>query len=78
MKATLPVLGKMHELKEKLRLIFESTQNWALGLLKLADWLSVAYRYFPKSKKTIIRWIGEMIACFDNRTTNAVIQSKRI
>ncbi|AOY82248.2 transposase [Moorena producens JHB] len=68
------MLGKMHELKEKLRVIFESTQNWANGLFKLADWLSVAHQYFPKSKKTIIRWIGKIIGYFDNRTTNGVVE----
>ncbi len=64
-----PVFRKMHELKEKLRNIFETNKNWSEGLLNLADWLKDIFEYFPKSFGTIKRWIGEIIAYFDEGTT---------
>nr|WP_144871616.1 transposase [Hyella patelloides] len=68
-----PVLRKMHGLKEKLRNIFETNKNWSEGLLNLADWLKDIFEYFPKSFGTIKRWIGEIIAYFDEGTTQGVV-----
>lgn len=69
-----PILTKMHALKEELRNIFESSKDWSEGLLKIADWLKGVSKYFPKSFGTIRRWIGEIIAYFDERTTQGVVE----
>lgn len=69
-----PVLTEMHSLKEKLRDIFETNENWSEGLLSLADWLKDISKHFPKSFGTIKRWIGEIIAYFDERTTQGVVE----
>jgi transposase len=64
----------MHELKEEIRKVFEQSENWLTGLLKLGIWLASAKKYFPDSQKTIIRWLDEIIAYFDNRTTSGVVE----
>ena len=64
----------MHKLKEEIRKVFEQSDNWLTGLLKLGIWLASAKKYFPDSQKTIIRWLDEIIAYFDNRTTNGVVE----
>ena len=61
-KVGCPSLGKMHELKEKFRNILEQKQDSLTRLLKLSDWLKEAGEYYPESKKTFMRWIGEIIA----------------
>ena len=73
-KQVCPVLGKMHELKEEFRRIFEDSQDWVTGILKLADWLCNAPNYYPQSKKTIIRWIGEIVSYFDERISSGVVE----
>ena len=73
-KSVCPTLGKMHELKEKFRNIWEQKQDGLTGLLKISDWLKEAGEYYPNSQKTIIRWIGEIIAYFDERITNGVVE----
>jgi transposase len=69
-----PELGKMHQLKEEFRKIFEDSSNWKEGLLSFGDWLTEASEYFPKSSKTIRRWIGEIIPYFDHRTSQGVVE----
>ncbi len=69
-----PILTKMHALKEELRDIFETSKNWSDGLLDIADWLKNVSKYFPKSFGTIRRWIGEIIAYFDEGTTQGVVE----
>jgi len=64
----------MHELKEEIKKIFEQTNNWLTGLLKLGIWLASAKKYFPDSQKTIVRWLDEIIGYFDNRTTSGVVE----
>jgi transposase len=64
----------MHQLKEKFREIFEKPQQWSEGLLELGEWLSKAQKYFVKSQSTIIRWLDEILAYFDNRTTSGVVE----
>jgi len=73
-KEVSPTLKTMHELKEKIRQIFDETNDWLGGLFKLGTWLSEAQNYFPKSQNTIIRWLDEIIAYFDNRTTSGVVE----
>ena len=67
-------LKSMQELKEEIRIIFEQSNNWLVGLLKLGKWLSGAKTYFPDSQKTIIRWLDEIIAYFDYKTTSGVVE----
>ena len=73
-KQVAPILTEMHSLKEELRNIFETNKNWSEGLLNLADWLKDISEYFPKSFGTIKRWIGEIIAYFDEGTTQGVVE----
>lgn len=67
-------LKSMHELKEEIRRIFEQANNWLVGLCQLGRWLSEAKKYFPGSQKTIIRWLDEIIAYFDYKTTSGVVE----
>ncbi len=69
-----PILKVMHEFKEKVRKIFNQTNDWYAGVFKLGMWLSKAKKYYPKSNNTIIRWFEEIIAYFDNGTTNGVVE----
>lgn len=69
-----PILKVMHELKEKIRKIFNQTHDWYTGVFKLGMWLATAKKYFPKSNNTIIRWFDEIIADFDNRTTSGAVE----
>jgi transposase len=73
-KKVSPVLAKMHCLKEKFRKIFDTNFNWVEGLFSLGDWLRDAKEYFPKSFGTIRRWLGEIIAYFDYRTTQGIVE----
>jgi transposase len=67
-------LKRMHELKEEIRNIFEQSNNWLTGLFKLGRWLASAKKYFPYSQSTIIRWLDEIVAYFDHRTTSGVVE----
>jgi transposase len=73
-KQVSPTLGKMHELKEELRMIFQSSIDWLTALFELGNWLVSAAQLFPKSKNTVLRWLDEIIAYFDRRTTNGVVE----
>ncbi|MDV2993594.1 MAG: ISL3 family transposase ISAsp1 [Chroococcidiopsis sp. SAG 2025] len=64
----------MHSLKEEFREIFETSQNWADGTLRLLDWLASAASDFPKSVGTITRWFGEIVGYFEQGTTNGVVE----
>ena len=67
-------LAIMHQFKEDFRDIFEQNNNWVDGLLSLADWLKDTHEHFPESSGTIRRWLGEILAYFDNRTTQGVVE----
>ncbi|MBE9039149.1 ISL3 family transposase [aff. Roholtiella sp. LEGE 12411] len=69
-----PLLKVMHDLKEKIRKVFNKTNNWYTGVFKLGMWLSRAKIYFPNSNNTIIRWFDEIIAYFDNGTTSGTVE----
>lgn len=56
-KSEIPVLGKMHELKEEFREIFEKSDDWETGLDKLSDWLLTASALFSRSCQTIIKMV---------------------
>jgi transposase len=73
-KQVAPLLARMHQLKEEFRLIFEQAENWGEGLLKLLDWLKAAAPEFPETRKTIVRWLGEIVGYFERRTTQGVVE----
>jgi transposase len=67
-------LGEMHKLKEEFREVFEKNTDWDGGLFALMDWIKKAISHFPKSCNTIMRWIDEITAYFDNRTTQGTVE----
>ena len=69
-----PDLMEMYEQKEKLRDIFESKITGDEALWKMVEWTESSYKYFPKSCQTIKRWIDEILAYFDNRTTQGAVE----
>ena len=69
-----PILKVMHQLKEKFRKMFEDNERWADGLIEISGWLSTAQKYFVNSQSTIYRWLDEILAYFDNRTTSGVVE----
>jgi len=73
-KAVSSILKAMLELKEKIRTIFNKTNDWYTAVFKLGIWLSKAKQYFPNSNNTVIRWFDEIIAYFDNRTTSGGVE----
>ena len=70
----IPPLAKMHQYKEELRDIFETAIDGNDGLWKLIDWLKVTATDFPQSRSTIIKWFGEIMGYFEQRTTNGVVE----
>ena len=50
------------------------SRDWWMGICKLGKWLSQAKEYFPKSYQTIVRWLDEILAYFDHRTTQGVVE----
>lgn len=73
-KQVSPSLKIMHELKEEIRQIFETINDWDAGLFKLGTWLFKAKKHFPSSYNTMLRWLDEIVAYFDNRTTSGVVE----
>lgn len=73
-KTDFPKLGIMYDIKERLRDIFESQITSDEALYKFLDWAEEAAQYFPKSCRTISRWIDEILAYFDNRTTQGIVE----
>jgi transposase len=74
-KKVCPRLAIMHKLKEKFREIFENRKtNWLRGLLRIGIGQPRAKQYFNAAVNTITNWLDEIIAYFDNRTTNGVVE----
>jgi len=73
-KQVSPTLSKMHHLKEELRMIFKSSIDWLEALFELGNWLVSARQYYPESQNTMLRWFDEIIAYFDHRTTNGMVE----
>ncbi len=69
-----PELIAAYQAKEKLRDIFESQITSDEAFWKLVEWTELSYKYFPKSSQTIKRWIDEILAYFDNRTTQGAVE----
>ena len=69
-----PELIAAYQAKEKLRDIFESQITSDEAFWKLVEWTESSYKYFPKSSQTIKRWIDEILAYFDKRTTQGAVE----
>lgn len=69
-----PELGEMYRNKEAIRDIFESLITSDEALDKFLEWTQAAYKLFPKSCRTICRWIDEILAYFDHRTTQGIVE----
>jgi len=69
-----PKLATMHRLKEEFRKIFESSENWAGGTLRLLDWMVDSSVFFKQSCGTIKRWFDEVTSYFELRITNGVVE----
>ncbi|ELS05553.1 transposase family protein [Xenococcus sp. PCC 7305] len=69
-----PELMAAYQAKEKLRDIFESQITADKAFWKIVEWTELSYKYFPKSSQTIKRWIDEILAYFDNRTTQGAVE----
>jgi transposase len=67
-------LAAMYRLKEEFRDIFESSENWAEGTLRLLDWMAESSTYFKRSCGTIKRWFDEVTSYFELRITNGVVE----
>jgi transposase len=48
--------------------------HFKLVLDKFLEWTETAYKLFPKSCRTISRWIEEILAYFDRRTTQGIVE----
>lgn len=70
----IPELMLMYQEKEKIREIFESPITGDEAFWKMIEWTESSYKYFPKSCQTIKRWINEILAYFDNRTTQGTVE----
>jgi transposase len=70
----IPELIKMYQIKETFRDIFESRITADEAFWHLVEWTESAYQYFPQSCQTIKRWIDEILAYFDNRTTQGIVE----
>ncbi|MEH2156983.1 ISL3 family transposase [Nostoc sp.] len=73
-KQVSPTLSKMHQLKEELRMIFKKPIDWLTALFELSNWLLSSRQYYPESQNTMLRWFDEIIAYFDHRTTNGMVE----
>jgi transposase len=69
-----PELEEMYQNKEAIRDIFESQITSDQALYKFLEWTESAYKFFPKSCRTISRWIDEILAYFDHRTTQGIVE----
>ena len=69
-----PFLSNMYSLKEEIRDIFNSHITSDEALDEFIKWTQKAYQHFPKSCGTTSRWIDEILAYFDHRTTQGVVE----
>ena len=69
-----PDLMEMYREKERLRDIFASQITGDEAFWKMVEWTQSSYQYFPQSCQTIKRWIDEILAYFDNRTTQGAVE----
>lgn len=74
LEKVMPALMEMYQQKEKFRDIFASQITGDEAFWRLVEWTESSYKYFPKSCQTIKRWIAEILAYFDNRTTQGAVE----
>jgi transposase len=74
LEKVVPELIAVYEAKEKLRDIFDSQITSDQAFWQLGEWTESFYKYFPKSCQTIKRWIDEIVAYFDQRTTQGAVE----
>lgn len=65
---------QMYQAKEKFRDIFNSQITGDEAFWKMLDCPESFHKYFPKSCQTIKRWSDEILADFDNRTTQGIVE----
>jgi transposase len=73
-KKIAPELMKMYQMKEKFRDIFARRITRDEAFDYMIEWTKLSHKYFPESCQTIKRWIDEILAYFDNRTTQGVVE----
>lgn len=73
-KKIAPELIKMYQMKEDFRDIFARHITRDEAFDRLIEWTKLSHKYFPESCQTIKRWIDEILAYFDNRTTQGVVE----
>jgi hypothetical protein len=54
-----PCLSIAYELKEELRSIYDSSSTVKMGRIKLTKWLVLARSIFPKTARTLSKYIQE-------------------
>ena len=64
----------VYQAKEKLRDIFDSEITSDQAFWQFIEWTESFYKYFPNSCQTIKRWIDEIVAYFDQRTTQGAVE----
>ena len=69
-----PELIAVYQAKEKLRDIFDSEITSDQAFWQFIEWTESFYKYFPNSCQTIKRWIDEIVAYFDQRTTQGAVE----
>ena len=60
--------------ERQFRVIFQTSKNWTEGMFSLLDWLAENQKRFHSSVGTISRWLGEVTAYFDYRTTSGAVE----
>jgi transposase len=70
----LPSLMQMYKMKEDFRDIFNRKITEDEAFWDLVEWMALAYQQFPKSCQTIKRWFEEILAYFNNRTTQGAVE----
>ena len=74
LEKVVPELISVYQAKEKLRDIFDSKITSDKAFWKLVEWTESFYKYFPNTCQTIKRWIDEIVAYFDQRTTQGAVE----
>ncbi len=75
LEKVVPELIAVYEAKEKLRDIFDSQITSDRAFWQLVEWTESFHKYFPNSCQTIKRWIDEIVAYFDHRTTQGAVEA---
>ena len=67
-------MNEMCALKDEFQENVESSNSWFDGLVKRRDWLKLAVNLFPKSQGTVRRWLVEITAYFESKTSYGVVE----